>query len=88
MTTDLSDLDSLFKEVRTAFFKQEAAKPPISPKSAKPSISWKPVRVVLIYQHSILEPVGLFQEWAAGGGARKYTRLPDAAGQPEAEVIL
>ena len=89
MNTDLSDLDSLFKEARTAFFAQEKAKPPISPKYAnKPEIRWKPVRVVLIYQRSILEPVGLFQEWAAGGGMRKYTRLPDAAGQPEAEVIL
>ena len=88
MTTDLSDLDSLFKEVRTAWHAAEKAKPPISPKYAKTELRWKPVRVVLIYQHSILEPVGLFQEWAAGGGARKYTRLPDAAGQPEAEVIL
>ena len=85
---DLSDLDSLYKEARKAFFAQEAAKPAApSPKSDKPSISWKLVRVVLMYQHSIVEPIGLFQEWACGG-ARRFTRLPDQAVKHEAEVTL
>jgi len=87
MNTDLSDLDSLFKEVRTAFFKQEAAKPP-TPSKTERSVSWKPLRVVLLYQKSIIEPLGLFQEWSCGG-ARRYTRLPDEPSiKSEAEVIL
>ena len=87
MTTDLSDLDSLYKEARTAWHAQEKVKPSTAKQAGKVEIHWKPVRVVLMYQRSIVEPIGLFQEWACGG-ARRFTRLPDAAVKPEGEVVL